>query len=146
MEKKEKLLRLAADLDNDLETQDVQKLLPYFSEECEIEIFGHSLKGREGVEKWLKWFFGIFKTIKFEPIIIMVEENIFFEEFYITVSFENGETIRVKVAEVLTYENDKIRSLRLYLDRLEFVEASLKGFFSKSIVKMIKKKSVEGLF
>ncbi|MFX1470212.1 MAG: hypothetical protein ACFFB8_16295 [Promethearchaeota archaeon] len=43
---KDKILKLAADLDNDLELQTVDKLIPYFSEDCEIEIFGLKLRGK----------------------------------------------------------------------------------------------------
>ena len=145
MENKEKILKLAEDLDNDLETQDIQKLLPYFAEDCVIEIFGLSLTGLKGVERWLKWFFNMFEIIVFEPIVIIVENNVFFEEFWINVTFSNGEALRAKVAEVLVYKNNKITSLRLYLDRLQFAEASLKGILSKSLVRLIKNKSVKGL-
>ena len=145
MENREEIIKLAEDLDSDLETQDIQKLLPYFAEDCVIELFGLSLTGLKGVERWLNWFFNMFETIEFEPIVIIVEKNVFFEEFWINVTFNNGETLRAKVAEVLVYKNNKITSLRLYLDRLQFAEASLKGGLRKSLVRLIKKKSVEGL-
>jgi hypothetical protein len=142
---KDKILKLASDLDNDLELQDVEKLLPYFSEDCEIEMLGIKVQGISGLKKWLIWFFDMFETIKFQPIVIMVEKNIFFEEFFIHVSFNNSKQLSVKVAEVLEYKNYKIKSLRLYLDRLEFADATLEGFLSKKLVKLIKKKSLEGL-
>jgi hypothetical protein len=142
---KDKILKLASDLDNDLELKNVEKIIPYFSEDCEIEMLGITAKGVSGLRKWLIWFFNMYETIKFEPIVIIVENNIFFEEFYIHVSFKKGKQLSVKVAEVLEYENYKIKSLRLYLDRLEFAEAALEGFISKKLVKLIKKRSLEGL-
>lgn len=142
---KNKILKLASDLDNDLELQDIERLIPYFSEDCEIEMLGIKLKGKSGLKKWLNWFFAMFESIKFEPIVIIVENNIFFEEFYIHTSFENGKQLSVKLAEVLEYEEYKIKSLRLYLDRLEFADAALDGFLSKKLVKLIKKKSLKGL-
>ena len=142
---RKKILKLASDLDNDLELQDIERLVPYFSEECEIEMLGIKLKGIAGLKKWLNWFFTMFESIKFEPILIMVENNIFFEEFYIHTSFKNGKQLNVKITEVLEYENYKIKSLRLYLDRLEFADAALDGFLSKKLVKLIKKKSLKGL-
>ena len=97
---KNKILKLAEELDNDLELQDIDKLIPYFSQDCEIEIFGLKIKGKEKLKDWLNWFFTLFDTIKFEPIVIMVEKNIFFEEFIIHVSFNQGKELSVKVAEV----------------------------------------------
>lgn len=142
---KKKILKLASDLDNDLELQDIERLIPYFSEDCQIEMLGIKLKGKAGLKKWLNWFFTMFESIKFEPIVIIVENNIFFEEFYIHTSFENGKQLSVKLAEVLEYENYKIKSLRLYLDRLEFANATVDGFLSKKLIKLIKKKSLKSL-
>ncbi|MFX1389081.1 MAG: nuclear transport factor 2 family protein [Promethearchaeota archaeon] len=142
---KEKIIKLAEQLDIDLELQDIDRLIPYFSEDCEIEIFGLKIKGKQNLKKWLNWFFEMFDTIKFEPITIMVDNYIFFEEFYIEVSFQEGKRLRVKVAEVLEYQNYKITCLRLYFDRLEFADVIANGFLSKKIIKAIKKRSLKGL-
>jgi hypothetical protein len=142
---KEKILKLAEELDKDLELQDVDKLIPYFAEDYEIELFGLKLTGKENLKKWLLWFFNLFETIKFEPIVIIVENNIFFEEFIIHGTFGQGKKLSVKVAEVLVYENYKIKSLRLYFDRLEFADILATGLISRKIVDIIKKKSLKGL-
>jgi hypothetical protein len=142
---KEKIIKFAEELDNNLELQDADKIIPYFAKDCEIEIFGIKLKGKENLKKWLEWFFNLFDTIKFEPIVIIVENNIFFEEFIIHVSFQQEKKLSIKVAEVLEYQNSKIKSLRLYLDRLEFADVIATGFLSKQIIKVIQKKSLEGL-
>jgi len=144
-QKKEKILQLAADLDNDLEKKDIDKLMSYFSEDCEIEMLGIRLKTHSGVKKWLEWFFSSFKSINFKPIVIMVENDTFFEEFFIQGITTNNTELNIKVSEVLVYENYKIKSLRLYLDRLLFADAAITGFFGKKIVNLIKKKSLEGL-
>jgi ketosteroid isomerase-like protein len=142
---KNKILKLAEDLDKDLELQDLDKLIPYFSEDCEIEIFGKILKGHSELKKWLEWFFNLFETIKFEPKVIMAEKDRFFEEFVIHVTFHQRTHLSVKIAEVLEYKDYKIKSLRLYLDRLQFSDILTKGFISKKVVNLIKKKSLEGL-
>jgi ketosteroid isomerase-like protein len=141
---KNQILKLASDLDNDLELKDIEKLISYFSDDCEIELLGIKLKEIDGLKKWLKWFFEMFDTIRFEPIIIMVEKANFFEEFIIHGTFKNGKSVNVKLAEVLEYENYKIRSLRLYLDRLEFADA-IDGLISKNLINFIIKKSLKGL-
>jgi hypothetical protein len=144
-QEKEKILQLAKDLDNNLEKKDINKLIPYFSKDCEIEFLGLKLKNHSGLKKWLNWFFNLIPTIKFEPIVIMVEGNIFFEEFFIHTTTKNNKELSVKIAEVLEYENYKVKSLRLYLDRLLFADVALNGFLSRKIVKLIKNKSLEGL-
>lgn len=130
---------------NQSNTKELIKLIPYFSEDCEIEIFGLKLKGKSNMKKWLNWFFNLFVTIKFEPIVIMVDNNIFFEEFIIHVTFKQGKKVSVKLAEVLEYQNYKIKSLRLYLDRLEFADIFATGFLSKKLVKLFIKRSLKGL-
>ena len=57
----------------------------------------------------------------------------------------NNVELDVKVSEVLIYENYKIKSLRLYLDRLMFADAVITGFLGKKVVNLFKKKSLEGL-
>ena len=52
---KQQILKLAENLDNDLERKDIKRLIPYFSEDCEIEIFGLTLKGHTDLNKW-QWF------------------------------------------------------------------------------------------
>ncbi len=121
------------------------KILPYFSEDCEIEIFGLKIIGKQRLKNWLIWFFSLFDKIKFEPIIIMAEKNVFFQEFFIHVTFNQGKELSVKLAEVLEYQDYKIKSLRLYIDRLEFAEVIVSGFFSKKIIKLIKKRSIKDL-
>ena len=142
---KEEILNLAADLDNDLEKKDIKKLISYFSDDCEIELLGITLIGHVGLKKWLEWFFKLFKKIIFEPIVIMVENNIFFEEFYLHGTTLDDKKLSVKVSEVLEYEDYKIKSLRLYLDRLLFSDALQVGVLSSKIVKLVKQKSLEGL-
>ena len=145
LQSKERILKLASDLDQDLEKMDIEALIPYFDENCEIELLGLSLKGISGLRKWLKWFFDIFSSIKFEPIVIMVDGSVFFEEFYVHGVTKNNKKLTGRIAEVLVYENYKIKSLRLYFDRLNFADASITGFLEKKIVKLIKSKSLKGL-
>lgn len=83
--------------------------------------------------------------IKFEPVIIMVENNVFFEEFIVKAILLDGSEVESKWAEVLIYENYKIKSLRLYFDRLDFANSIIKGPISKMIIKKIIKESTKGL-
>ncbi len=57
----------------------------------------------------------------------------------------DGEKACSKQAEVLVFENLKIKSLRIYFDRLDFSSSVAKDVISKTIVKQLVKKSLEGL-
>jgi hypothetical protein len=75
----------------------------------------------------------------------MVTNGVFFEEFKVTGTLPNGKIVESKQSEVLVYENYKIKSLRLYFDRLDFADLVVNDFLSKRIVKMLKSRSLKGL-
>ena len=132
-------------LDNALEKMAVEEVVHYFAEDCEIELLNVKLVGKDGVRKWLHWLFKHVSEIRFKPVIILVEGNVFFEEFIINAKLHDGKQITSKQAEVLIYKNYKIQSLRLYFDRLDFADAVAKDFVSKGIVKQLIKKSIKEL-
>ncbi len=128
-----------------IENRDIEMMVNAFSDDCEIELLGVVLKGKDGVRKWLEWLFTHLVEVKFDPVIIMVEGDVFFEEFVVRGTLQDGRVVESKQAEVLIYEDYKIKSLRLYFDRLDFVDAVVDGFISKRIVRMLIKRSLEGL-
>ena len=99
----------------------------------------------EGARKWLEWLFGTLIEVKFKPIIIMVEGNVFFEEFILVGTLPNGKVVESKQSEVLVYEDYKIKSLRVYFDRLDFADAVAEDFNSRRIVKTLISRSLKGL-
>jgi ketosteroid isomerase-like protein len=137
--------KIALDFDNALENKDREAILEKFTDDCEIELLSIKLNGKEGVEKWLDWLYKHVAEIKFLPVTIMVEGNTFFEEYAVEAKFHDGETTRSNQAVVLVFEKLKIKSLRLYFDRLDFSNAVAKDVISKTIVKELVKKSLEGL-
>lgn len=141
----DKIKKIAMRLDNALEKMAVEEVVHYFSEDCEIELLNVKLVGKDGVRKWLQWLFKHVSEIRFKPVIILVEGNVFFEEFIINAKLHDGKQITSKQAEVLIYKNYKIQSLRLYFDRLDFADAVAKDFVSKGIVKQLIKKSIKEL-
>ena len=62
-----------------------------------------------------------FGAIKFHPIVIMVEGDVFFEEFVLSATPE-GKKLRSRLLR-FSCTRYKIKSLRLYLDRLEIAGA-----------------------
>ncbi|MEJ2281078.1 MAG: hypothetical protein P8X97_04065 [Candidatus Bathyarchaeota archaeon] len=141
----EAILKTALNLDKAIETRNIENVLSKFSVDCEIEILGIKLSGRNGVKKWMKWQFKHIAKIEFIPITKMVSGNIFFEEYIAKVNLQDGEEILSNQAVVLEFKKKMIKSLRLYFDRLEFVDAVAKDIISQSIIKELIKKSVEGL-
>ncbi len=142
---KEQILNVAKELDDAIETRDVERILPFFAEDCSIELFELTLHGHEGARKWLEWMFQHLTEISFDPIIIMVDDNVFFEEFIVQGKLHDGRTVQSKQAEVLVYENLLVNSLRLYFDRLDFVEALSSSWINRKIIQKIIKESVKGL-
>ncbi|MEJ2241435.1 MAG: hypothetical protein P8Y18_04760 [Candidatus Bathyarchaeota archaeon] len=141
----EAILKTALNLDEAIETQNIEVVLSKFSVDCEIKILGIKLSGRNGVKKWMKWQFKHIAKIEFIPIIKMVSGNKFFEEYIAKAKLHGGEEILSNQAVVLEFKNKLIKSLRLYFDRLDFADAVAKDIVSKTIVKELIKKSVEGL-
>ena len=141
----EEIQKIALAFDKALEKKDLGRILDRFSDSCEIELLNIKLVGKDGARKWFKWLFKHVKNLKLEPITIMVEENVFFEEFIVEATFHDGKKAYSKQAEVLVFEDSKIKSLRLYFDRLDFSDSVAKDIISKIIVKQLIKKSLEGL-
>jgi ketosteroid isomerase-like protein len=141
----DEIRRVAMTLDNAIENRNLDAVLSCFADDCEIEMLRHSLYGKAGVKKWFGWLFRNVWQIKFQPIVIMAEGNVLFEEFIIRARLQSGPEVKSKQAEVLVFENDKIKCLRLYFDRLDFVETLTKDPVSKAVVNRLIKKSLKGL-
>ena len=141
----EEARKVALALDNALENRDLQGVMDKFADDCEIELLGVKLFGKEGVRKWVNWMYEHVVELKFLPVTIMVEGTTFFEEFVVEAKFHDDEEARSKQTVVLEFENLKIKSLRMYFDRLDFSGAVAKDVVSRTIVRELIKKSLEGL-
>jgi ketosteroid isomerase-like protein len=136
---------VAMAFDKALENKDLEAIMDKFADNCKIELLNAKLRGREGAKKWVDWLYQHVAEIKFFPVTIMVEGNTFFEEFIVKAKFNDGEEAHSNQAVVLVFEDLKIKSLRMYFDRLDFSGAVAKDVISKTIVREIEKKSLEGL-
>jgi len=142
----EGIREVAKDLDDTLETKDNGKILEFFADDCEVELLGVTLKGKDGVRKWLDWKYQHVSNYELVPVVIMIEGDVFFEEFLVKAKLPNGIKLESKQAEVLVYDEDyKVKSLRLYFDRLDFADAITKDPISKYIVRRLIKISLKGL-
>ncbi len=136
---------IAKILDDAIENKDTASVLPMFTDDCVVELLGVKLQGRAGLSQWLAWLYRRLSNIRITPITIMVEGNTFFEEFVISARVTGGAEISSKQSEVLVFEGRKIKSLRLYFDRLDFADAVANDFLSRAIVKRIIDLSLTGL-
>jgi len=140
-----KIRKVASDLDKAIENKDVESILSSFSDDCQIELLGIKLTGKDGVRRWIDWMYKHLAEVRFLPVTIMVDGNTFFEEFILKGKLHNGIEVQSKQAEVLTYENYEVKSLRLYFDRLDFADSVVKGSMSKTFVRRLMRKSLKGL-
>jgi hypothetical protein len=133
-------------LDEAIERGRIAEIVPFFSNNCHIEIFGLELKGKNGLLKALLWMTKHLSDIKLTPIVIMVRRETFFEEFVVEAKTPNGNEIKMKQAEVLEYDSDyKVKSLRLYFDRLILAKESASNVFERWLVRLLVKSSTKGL-
>ena len=140
MVSEDQIRKVAAEFDKAIVEKNRDSVLSSFVDQCIIELPGVCLKGKEGVKKWIDWIYNHFISLKFTPITILVEGSTFFEEFILEGTFKNGEKIQLKQAEVLVYEDLKIRYLRLYFDRLSIAEAVIGDPLSKAVIRYINQK------
>jgi ketosteroid isomerase-like protein len=140
-----RIREVAMAFDHSLEAKDLQAIMDKFVDDCEILLLNVKLSGKEGVKKWFNWIYRHVAKLELIPITIMVDNNIFFEEFIVNATFKDGQIGRSNQAEVLVFDNLKIKSLRMYFDRLDFANAITKDVVSRTIVCQLVKKSVSGL-
>ena len=142
----EQIRKLSKALDDAIESKNIKELVSYFSNDCEVELLGIKLSGKEGLKKAIAWMFGYLDEIRFAPITIIVDGDVFFEEFFVKAKTRKGEEIETKQAEVLVYNEEyKVKSLRLYFDRLELAAAYVSNPLERFMVNQLIKTSLKGL-
>ncbi|MDP7415930.1 MAG: nuclear transport factor 2 family protein, partial [Dehalococcoidales bacterium] len=95
-----KIREIALALDNAIENKNITAILSSFTNNCEIELLRQQLVGKEGVQKWIDWMYRNFRQIKFQPVILMGQGNILFEEFIVRARLHNGLEIKSKQSEI----------------------------------------------
>lgn len=115
--------RAGSILDEALEAADLDRVVACFSDDCTVELLGVRLHGHEGVRRWLDWVFAHVERIEFTPRVISVDGDTFIEEFGVTGTMANGRRLESEWAEILTYQDDLVTSLRLYFNPIDFAPA-----------------------
>lgn len=140
----QKLMKVAAELDRAMEKGDIEEVLGFFADDCEIEMIGMNMKGRKEARKWVTWLFGNLSKIKFEPLNIMAKGDTFFEEFTLKAKLRDGREVRSRMAEVLDFENYRVKSLRIYFNIMDFAQSG-KNFLRKAFVHKIITRTLKGI-
>ncbi len=70
----DEIRKAAVNLDNAIEKKDTEKILSSFSDDCEIELLGIKLKGKEGVRRWINWLYKHLAEVRFLPVTIMIDD------------------------------------------------------------------------
>lgn len=123
MQSEASIRQAASELDEALETGDLDRVVACFAEDCTIELLGIRLHGHEGVRRWLDWVFSLVERIEFSPRLTSVEGETFIEEFGVTGTLTNERRLEGQWAELLTYRDDLVTSLRLYFNPIDFAPA-----------------------
>ncbi len=139
-----KIRRVAKELDDAVEKHNIESILACFLDDCEVEISGITLHGKDHLKKAIDWLYDMVGEIKFQPLVILTDGDVFFEEFVLRGN-KQGKKFAINVAEVLIYKDYKVKTLRLYLDRLQVADNLVKRFFDKLIVNLINKKMLKAL-
>jgi ketosteroid isomerase-like protein len=142
----DQIRKVAKLLDDAVEKQNIEEIESFFSDDCDVELLGVRLSGKRGLRKALDWMFLYLKDISFIPVTIMIEGDTFFEEFIVRAKSKGGKEIEMKQAEVLIYDSDyKVKSLRLYFDRLGLADAVASNILDRIAIKRLIKASVKEL-
>ena len=123
----ENIRKTAQMLDDAFERKDIDDCLSCFTEDAVVEFMDVRLKGKASIKRWMNWIQSILSEVKFQERIIMVESDKLFEEYVLIGTSVNGETITSNQSEILEFDGDKVKELRIYFDRLDFVKC-LKGW------------------
>ena len=141
----DEIRKIAIKFDNALERKNIDVVLDTFTNDCEIELLGVRLIGKDGAAKWINWLYRNLTEVEFTPLTIMVDGNTFFEEFVVKAKLRNGMAVQSKQAEVLVFENSRVKSLRVYFDRLDFANSIANDPISKLVIRQLLSASSKGL-
>jgi ketosteroid isomerase-like protein len=135
-------LKTAEDVRVAVQEKNLEGLLDCFDDKCEIELFGLKLAGKDGVKKWFKWTYSHMDKIGFENTKTIIDGNVLFEEYILNGVIHTGKKVKSRQMRSLIFEDGKIKTFRLYMDRLQFADSIAEDFASKLIISKFTQRSV----
>lgn len=142
--KREKIREIATELDDAIERGNLDDVLDFFADDCEIEFMGLKMRGKEEAEKWFRWLYGNLSEIRFRPVTLMVEGNKLFEEFVMKAKMHDGKEVQSKQAEILDFRRGKVKSLRIYFNVSDFSQ-TVGSFLKKAFVHKFVAQTIKGI-
>ena len=136
---------IAVGFDRAIETRDIEAAVAYFADDCLIEVLGLELDGKDGARKWMNWLLERLAEIKIELGDSALNGNTLFEEYTLKAKGRDGTRLNSRQTEVITVQDGKIKSLRIYFDRFDFADLVARGFLAKTILQEITRVSLRGL-
>ncbi len=137
--------RIAERLNRGMEERDMDGVIALFDEACEIELMGIRLSGIKGVQRWLRWTYANFHHLSFSPVLTLVQEGALCQEYVLRARLDAKSRLESRQIKIITFENGKIRNVRIYFDRVDMAESLAQGFAARTLVKSLVKTSIRGL-
>jgi ketosteroid isomerase-like protein len=81
---------LAKALDDAIEDDDLEGVLSFFSDNCETELMGLRLEGKQGLRRTLDWMYKHVSNIILSPITIIIDKGVFSKEFLVRAKTHEG--------------------------------------------------------
>ena len=75
-------------------------ILSFISADCQIELFGIKLTGKQGARKWISWLHMHVHKIKSVSVTIVADGNTFFEEFIVKTILYGGVEVQKRGMEI----------------------------------------------
>ena len=145
VERNADIRKVADQLDRAVERRDLNTVLGFFTENCEVTLFGIKLTGKDALGRAFQSLYEKLENVRFEPITIMTEESTLFEEFRLHATSPGGEAVSIEAAEVLNFDGNLVVGMRLYLDRLQLAGIIAEGILERKLLEAIERKSREGI-
>jgi len=124
---------------------DVEKLLPLFAEDVTLISPGVTLKGHDGVRRWMKWLYFDFPKLTLKETSLIIEENKAAHEYVLEGTTPEGQTVSFDGVAIYEFKDGKILTCRIYYDVLTIAKQVVKGFIAKRAVKSMVDQYEKGL-
>ena len=117
------LQNAARALDDALERGDRDAVVSCFRPDCHVELLGVRLAGHDGVRRWVDWLFGHIDALRLEPAFATTDGPNHVEEVVAVCTLADGLAMRSHQVRVLSFDGDRVASMRLYFNPLDFAAA-----------------------
>ena len=141
----DEMLKTAKEFGDAVQEKNLERLQSCFTDDCEIELFGIKLRGKTGVKKWYTWTYSHMKKISFDNVRMIVDGDTLFEEYMLNGVIHTGTNMQSRQMRSLVFEGGKVKTFRLYMDRLQFADSIANDFASKIIIRKFAQISVKEL-